>query len=283
MNTEELTGEEKIGFFSKIKRGLTGGVFEVSVEAGEVGQFPEVTIPDVVRVQVEPVVPVSSTEGEVYAHAPGMEPGLNFESEAENVEPLVITSDGISGPQVRRPRGYGGAVTPAASTKSPSDWLLPEGIALVDDLSPRDEASGAQSPEVSLSTGSLSEPRTLTMANNLKDSLNKLMELDGATAVALVDGNSGMAMGTAGGGPLNLEVAAAGNSEVVRAKLKTMKALNLTENIEDILISLNTQYHLIRPLAKAPEVFIYLVLSRSNSNLAMARHKLASIEKELEI
>ncbi|RYX83061.1 roadblock/LC7 domain-containing protein [bacterium] len=121
------------------------------------------------------------------------------------------------------------------------------------------------------------------MANNLKESLNELMQIDGAVAVALVDGNSGMAMGTAGGGPLNLEVAAAGNSEVVRSKLKVMKALNLRESIEDILISLNSQYHIIRPLAKNPEIFVYLVLNRSSANLAMARYKLAAVEKDLHI
>src|SRR5215467_10697708 len=107
------------------------------------------------------------------------------------------------------------------------------------------------------------------------------MQLDGAVAAAVVDSNSGMMLGSDGNGPINLEVAAAGNTEVVRAKRKTMKALNLKDSIEDILITLHGQYHLIRPLASNDALFIYVVLDKSRGNLAMARHQLAVIEKDL--
>ena len=48
----------------------------------------------------------------------------------------------------------------------------------------------------------------------------------------------------------------------MRAKRKTMKALNLKDTIEDILITLGKQYHLIRPLASNDALFIYLVLDK---------------------
>jgi hypothetical protein len=118
---------------------------------------------------------------------------------------------------------------------------------------------------------------------NIKDSLSRIMQVDGAVGACIVDSNSGMMLGAEGGGIVNLEVAAAGNTEVVRAKRKTMRSLNLKDSIEDILITLHNQYHLIRPLSSNDALFIYLVLDKSKGNLAMARHQLAGIEKDVTI
>ena len=78
----------------------------------------------------------------------------------------------------------------------------------------------------------------------LDAAMKQAMEITGAVGVCLVDYDSGMTLGALGGTDvgLDLEVAAAGNTEVVRAKQNTMKALGLTEKIEDILITLNSQY-----------------------------------------
>ncbi len=114
--------------------------------------------------------------------------------------------------------------------------------------------------------------------------LEALQSLDGFIGAAVVDSESGMCLGTLGGGPsLNLEVAAAGNCEVVRAKRKTMASLQLKDRIEDILISLGTHYHLIRPLETNDGVFIYLALTRIQANLAMARVKLKEYEKNIDL
>lgn len=124
------------------------------------------------------------------------------------------------------------------------------------------------------------------MANTetaLKDCLSSI---DGATAAALVDYTSGMALGTMGGGKdFNLEVAAAGNTDVMRSKLRTMELLGLKDEIDDILITLGSQYHLIRPLKGrgGNGLFLYLVLDKARANLAMARHQLRRIETDLEV
>ncbi|KJY45200.1 MULTISPECIES: hypothetical protein [Streptomyces] len=110
--------------------------------------------------------------------------------------------------------------------------------------------------------------------------------IDGAIGAALVDYDSGMALGTIGGGKeLDLQVAAAGNTDVVRAKVRTMDMLGLKEEIEDILITLGSQYHLIRLLKGrgSKGFFLYLALDRGRANLAMARHQLKKIEAELEV
>jgi len=117
-----------------------------------------------------------------------------------------------------------------------------------------------------------------------KEALAKLMEIDGILGACIVDSNSGMMLGAAGGGAsINLELAAAGNTEVVRAKRKTMKTLNLSDPIEDILITLGRQYHLLRPLTSNDALFIYLALDRSRANLALARHQLSVAERDLTI
>ncbi|HET9033571.1 MAG TPA: hypothetical protein VFN25_11760 [Dokdonella sp.] len=117
---------------------------------------------------------------------------------------------------------------------------------------------------------------------NLNDTMATLMQIDGAMCCALVDSNSGMMLGSSGTG-LDLEVAAAGNTEVVRAKIKTIKSLGLSDNIEDILITLGKQYHILRPVGSKPGLFMYLVLDKAKSNLAMARRGCQDAEQELTL
>ncbi|MEU8841060.1 hypothetical protein AB0D97_18310 [Streptomyces roseus] len=122
---------------------------------------------------------------------------------------------------------------------------------------------------------------------NVEVSLKETMtSIEGALGVALVDYGSGMALGTLGGGKdLDLTVAAAGNTDVIRAKVRTMEMLGLNDDIEDLLITLGNQYHLIRLLRGrgTDGLFLYVVLNKANSNLAMARHQLKRIESALEI
>ena len=117
---------------------------------------------------------------------------------------------------------------------------------------------------------------------NIQDSLANIMTIDGCVAAALVDANSGLVLGKAGSG-IDLDLAGAGNTEVVRAKMKTMKSLKLNESIEDILITLGTQYHILRPMKNKEGLFLYVVLLKDRANLALARMKTADVEKDLSV
>ncbi len=117
-------------------------------------------------------------------------------------------------------------------------------------------------------------------ASPVTKALESLMMVDGAVSAALVDSGSGMILGQAGSDP-DLEIAAASNTQVVRATLATVKSLRLPDTIDDLLFTLTTQFHIIRPLANNPTLFIYLVLDKSRSNLAMARYKVTEIDAQL--
>jgi hypothetical protein len=67
--------------------------------------------------------------------------------------------------------------------------------------------------------------------------------------------------------------------------MRALEMLGIPERVEDILITLGSQYHLLRPLAAktGKGLFLYLVLDRARANLAMARHQLKRIEDDVEV
>lgn len=112
--------------------------------------------------------------------------------------------------------------------------------------------------------------------------LSALSHLDGLLGACLVDSDSGLILNTMGNAH-ELDLAAAGDTEVLRAERKSMSFLDLEDDIEDILISLKTQYQLIRPLGSNSALFLYVVLDRSRANLGMARLILKKVEMTLDL
>lgn len=117
----------------------------------------------------------------------------------------------------------------------------------------------------------------------MKESLATLSQIDGFIAAAVVDSSNGMMIGSQVRGDFAIEMAAAANTEVVNAKLRAMKGIGLENDyIEDILITLGTQYHIIRPLRSNPSIFIYLAVSTKGENLAMCRIKMKKAEESIK-
>jgi iron uptake system EfeUOB component EfeO/EfeM len=99
-------------------------------------------------------------------------------------------------------------------------------------------------------------------------------DMPGFMAASLVDTESGMTLGLKSNRPdFDLAAASAYNSEMVKQKLKIMKALNLRTHLEDMLINLGDQIHVIKLVS--PTTFIYLAVDRTQSNLAIVRNVLA--------
>jgi serine/threonine protein kinase len=123
------------------------------------------------------------------------------------------------------------------------------------------------------------QPKGLKMAIKLTE----LAEIGGFIGGCLVDSDSGLMMASEGGAGFDLESASAANTEVVKAKLQAIKILGLDDYIDDILISLGKQLHLIRPLEKTPSIFLYVALDKKAANLGMARVQVKKVEQSISM
>jgi hypothetical protein len=113
--------------------------------------------------------------------------------------------------------------------------------------------------------------------NEMKTNIN------GFIAVAVVEIETGLTFGSYSAKPdFDVELAAAYNIEVVKAKLKAVEALGLAGNdIEDILITLTTQLHIL-DISPSKRFMIYLSADKSKANLGMTRGVLKKYKVELE-
>jgi len=105
----------------------------------------------------------------------------------------------------------------------------------------------------------------------LSDVLEKISgDANGFIAASLVDLDSGMTLAVKSSrSDFYLTAASAYNSELVKQKLKIMRTLGLTGSIEDMLISLTDQIHLVKLVG--PNTFLYLAVDKKQSNVAIVR------------
>ena len=112
------------------------------------------------------------------------------------------------------------------------------------------------------------------MANEktLLEVINRIeTDVGGMIAAAAVDLESGMTLAAKSNRPeFDLSVASAYNSELVKQKMKIMQALNLKATLEDMLLTLSDQLHLIKILPGGAG-FLYLAAEKGGTNLAILR------------
>lgn len=106
----------------------------------------------------------------------------------------------------------------------------------------------------------------------IQDTFDRVaQDIPGFIAASLVDLESGMTLGARSlRSDFDLTAASAYNSEMVKQKLKIMKALKLDTTLEDMILTLGDQIHLIKLVS--PTSFIYLAADRSQANLAIVRN-----------
>ncbi|GAA0895560.1 MULTISPECIES: hypothetical protein [Streptomyces violaceusniger group] len=122
---------------------------------------------------------------------------------------------------------------------------------------------------------------------DIQESLREMMECEGALAASLVDYLSRITLGAVqtAQGP-DLEKVAYGDTDVLRAKLSTLELLGYSpERLEDIVVTLDTEYHLIRPISQRASqgVFLYLVADRARADLDSARTTMRDVALRLDV
>lgn len=116
-----------------------------------------------------------------------------------------------------------------------------------------------------------------------REYLNDVLDIDGAIGAAVVDYDSGITLGSKGGGSIDMELAGAGNTRFVLSNLNALTRSGIDEPVEDLLVTLSDQYHLTRFSEVHETIFTYLILNRREANLALARRQLATLESNLQL
>lgn len=118
---------------------------------------------------------------------------------------------------------------------------------------------------------------------DFKAVIGAMAAVRGTLACGVADYESGMLLDGQGANDVELEVMAAGNTDIMRAEVKAIRLLDNgqdgEEHIEDMLTTLSRQYYLLRPMQSCPGLFLFSVLDKSKANLALARRALKEADK----
>ena len=109
----------------------------------------------------------------------------------------------------------------------------------------------------------------LVIINELNNNLKK--DIKGYKAMAICDIQSGETLFAESLEPsFDIELAAACNLEVIKAKLKAIETLELDDTIDNIVIHLENDVHII-DITKSAQYFIYLALDAKQSTIGLVK------------
>ncbi|MBX3623771.1 MAG: hypothetical protein KF892_02070 [Rhizobacter sp.] len=113
--------------------------------------------------------------------------------------------------------------------------------------------------------------------------LEVLSALDGLYACAVVDASSGLILAKQErkDQPVDLDLAAAASAQLLRTHQHVARQLGLTTEIDEVMTSAGPRHHVMRNAARHKGLFLFAVLDKQRTNLALARYKLMEAEQSL--
>jgi hypothetical protein len=112
--------------------------------------------------------------------------------------------------------------------------------------------------------------------------LRGLMHTDGVLGCALADATDGdLLAGESRDAGADLARAAAALAPVLRAHRQANAAMGLPGTVDEIAVVNGSVCHLIRPLQRRVNQFLFARIDRSHANLALLKFKLAEAERSL--
>ena len=115
---------------------------------------------------------------------------------------------------------------------------------------------------------------------HLQRLIEALRQLDGYSAAMMVDGESGLVVGGDHRvSNLALQTAATGYSELYRIERDLVDSLCVGDEIEDVVITLSSQYHVLHAVAGRPSLLLCVVLDRNSTSLGLARYAIKASDR----
>lgn len=113
--------------------------------------------------------------------------------------------------------------------------------------------------------------------------LETLGNLDGVFACAVVDASTGLILAKQARAdqPIDLDLAAATSAQVLRAHQHASRQLGLTTEVDEVMTSAGPRHHVMRTVSRHRGLFLFAVLDKQRTNLALARYKLMEAEQGL--
>ncbi|MCE9579434.1 MAG: response regulator [Deltaproteobacteria bacterium] len=113
--------------------------------------------------------------------------------------------------------------------------------------------------------------------------VERLRRLDGYAASILIDSDSGVLLSGDGDAlGLDLHIAAAGYGELFRLKRALLARQEVPDRIEDVVITMTSQYHVLHALPGDASLLVCVVLDRTSASLGLARYALAAADSALD-